>query len=129
MPDGRSIAFDTDRTGKREVWLVSSQGGFPQRPLLSGATSVHVSAWAPDGRRVAATLRREADAGDLVLFDLSTGTREVLASRKGWEGAGSWIPSGKEMVFQRRGPESWVLEILDLRTRALLTLPVGTKPE
>lgn len=47
-PDGRHIAFSSDRTGTRHIWLMDSDGSNP-RQLTSGSGEDQ-PAWAPDGR-------------------------------------------------------------------------------
>jgi dipeptidyl aminopeptidase/acylaminoacyl peptidase len=54
-PDGRSVAFLSDRDDPREVeqvWLLDRQGGEPER-LTSLPGGVSDLAWSPDGRRLA----------------------------------------------------------------------------
>ena len=39
-PDGKQIAFATDRNGNFDVYLVSSEGGVPQRITTNSATEM-----------------------------------------------------------------------------------------
>jgi len=63
-PDGRSIAFTSNRTAGRDwnnasdVWVVPAQGGRP-RKLTPGGASWRGAAWSPDGRLVACLGRAE----------------------------------------------------------------------
>ncbi len=49
-PDGRWIAFCSNRSGNTVIWIVPSMGGTPL-PVTSGRFSV-VPRWSPDGRRL-----------------------------------------------------------------------------
>ncbi len=59
-PDGRSLAFLSDESGKTDVWIVPAAGG-PPRQVTKAETRVSSFVWAPDGRRIAFVM---ADALD-----------------------------------------------------------------
>lgn len=48
-PDGKTIAFISDRAGSYDVWTVSPDGGVPSRVTWHSATDV-LSGWSPDGK-------------------------------------------------------------------------------
>ncbi|MEO6223426.1 MAG: protein kinase, partial [Vicinamibacterales bacterium] len=48
-PDGRRIAFYSDRTGKYEIWVVNRDGGGLQQ--LTHSPGAHYPVWSPDGLR------------------------------------------------------------------------------
>ncbi len=49
-PDGRQIAFVSDRSGARGIWLVSVEGGAPRE--LYRAEVVDPLSWSPDGKEI-----------------------------------------------------------------------------
>ena len=49
-PDGRDVAFISDREGKRAVWLISAEGGAPRK--LADANVLGTMAWSRDGRHL-----------------------------------------------------------------------------
>jgi dipeptidyl aminopeptidase/acylaminoacyl peptidase len=51
-PDGRWIAFESNRDGAFQIWVLPSDGG-EARPLTSIATEATTPVWSPDGRHVA----------------------------------------------------------------------------
>jgi dipeptidyl aminopeptidase/acylaminoacyl peptidase len=53
-PDGKTIAFVSDRSGKRNVWLIRPQGGEAWR-LTDVKTGVGRFRWSPDGKHIAYT--------------------------------------------------------------------------
>ena len=50
-PDGKQIAFATDRNGNFDVYLVPSEGGVPLRITTNSATEIPL-AFSPDGKEV-----------------------------------------------------------------------------
>jgi dipeptidyl aminopeptidase/acylaminoacyl peptidase len=51
-PDGRTLAFVSDRGGDRQIWLIDRFGG-EARQLTSMRNGAANPAWSPDGRRIA----------------------------------------------------------------------------
>jgi dipeptidyl aminopeptidase/acylaminoacyl peptidase len=54
-PDGRWIAFVSDRTDKRQLYLIAPDGG-EARPLTDVEGGVGSFAWSPDGSQIALTM-------------------------------------------------------------------------
>src|SRR5690349_11961084 len=50
-PDGRSIAFSSNRHGGYDIYVVPVQGGKPHRLTFDSATDM-VCDWMPDGKQV-----------------------------------------------------------------------------
>jgi len=74
-PDGRRIAFTSDRPAGRGLWVLSTDGGVPRRLTTRdvGYFSYLAPAWAPDGRRLAYSI-----ADTLVVIDVERGTETPL---------------------------------------------------
>src|SRR5262249_3029160 len=51
-PDGRLLAFISDRDGKRQIYLISPMGG-EARPITKVETGVASFQWSPDGLHIA----------------------------------------------------------------------------
>jgi TolB protein len=105
--DGQWIYFDSDRSGRRQLWRVRLDGGAPEQLTAGELESVqpHLS---PDGRTVAflsfepgATPRGLRNAR-LRLLSLATGGVDELAQLLGGDGtldAYPWAPNGQYLVF------------------------------
>ena len=50
-PDGKALAFLSDRTGKNQVWVMPMTGGEPQK-LTDMPNGVGGAEWSPDGQRL-----------------------------------------------------------------------------
>ncbi|MFN0121208.1 MAG: S41 family peptidase [Blastocatellia bacterium] len=109
-PDGKWVAFISDRSGREEVYAVSADGG--AEPLrLSDHDSLKFSmAWAPGSRELAFT------ASDNKLrkynFD-SKQTTELVSSTYGNLGAPVWAPDGKWIAYAKsdatRNSDIWLI--------------------
>ena len=54
-PDGRRIAFYSNRSGAWEIWTVKSDGGAKQRLTFTEGANVYFPIWSPDGARLVYT--------------------------------------------------------------------------
>src|SRR5437763_12536056 len=59
-PDGRWIAFASNRHGSYDVFVVSARGGKPRRLTFDSADDYPVS-WSPDGSQVLFVSARSAE--------------------------------------------------------------------
>lgn len=97
-PDGRRIAFRSDRSGSNEIWLCDSDGSNPlQLTHLNGplAGSPH---WSPDGRMIAFDSRHE---GPSRVYVVSAGGGAVrrLADAPPVQVIPSWSKDGRWIYF------------------------------
>ena len=112
-PDGRSVAFDSDRDGERGVYLADRDGSHVRR--VSGAGDAAMPSWSPDSRQLA-YLRRDPDsqhASNLWLLSIDSGAeRRLTRYRAGQTWTASWFPDGRRLVHAHDG----ALVILDAQT-------------
>jgi TolB protein len=99
-PDGRSVAYDSDRDGVRGVYVANADGGAARR--ISGPGYAAVPTWSPDGRRLA-LLRAEPDrpaVWNLWLVELGSGAATRLTHHAyGQVWSGSWFPDGRRLAY------------------------------
>lgn len=107
-PDGTQIAFISDRSGSKQIYVMPVGGGTPEQ-ITYHTAGYNLHGWYPDGRSLLASgdrdhfwrsterfirVRRDQRVAEEVLFD-DYGT------------AGSLSPDGKRLLFTREGPEWW----------------------
>ncbi|HKY32396.1 MAG TPA: amidohydrolase family protein [Candidatus Polarisedimenticolia bacterium] len=84
-PDGRRIAFISDRAGGDNIWVMGSDGSSPRAVSEEKKTLVHNPAWSPDGDYIAAkkdfTSTRSIAAGEIWLFHAGGGAGMNLIER------------------------------------------------
>ncbi|MEP6916130.1 MAG: helix-turn-helix domain-containing protein, partial [Acidobacteriota bacterium] len=101
-PDGRRIAFDSDRDGERGVYVADADGKNVLR--ISGQGFAAIPSWSPDGGTIA-FVRAEADrprVWNLWTADLSTGeTRRLTSYRVGQPWGASWFPDGRRIAYSQ----------------------------
>jgi WD40 repeat protein len=101
-PDGRSIAFSSDRTGHFEVWTMDRQGGSLRNVSEARNRSwdnLYRPSWSADGQRIYAAGQGDGFPGQLIAFDVRGG-RQVLV-----RGGGMSSPEpdvqGTRVFFER----------------------------
>lgn len=99
-PDGRRIAFDSDREGDRAVYIADANGKGVQR--ISGEGFAAIPSWSPDGRTIA-FVRGEPDrprVWNIWTADLQTGElRRVTSHGVGQPWGASWFPDGTHIAY------------------------------
>jgi hypothetical protein len=99
-PDGRSIAFDSDRDGERGVYTADRDGTNVRR--VSGSGYAAVPSWAPDASQLA-FIRAEpgnSRVWNLWLLTLSSGeTRRLTSFKYGQTWSASWFPDGRRICY------------------------------
>ena len=112
-PGGEWIAFDSDRDGRRAVFVARPDGS--QSRKVSGIGYAAVPSWSPDGRRLV-FVRAEPDQSqvwNLWQLTLASGDlRRLTLYRVGQPWGASWFPDGRRIAYSHET----ALVILDLET-------------
>ncbi len=115
-PDGKRIAFASDRSGNWDIWITGVTGGPPVRVTNSVADELHPS-WSPDGTKLAfCSLPAEGGQWELWVAD---GTARSTRQFIGYGVFPEWSPVDDTIAFQRareRGSRwfsIWTMELAD----------------
>jgi TolB protein len=96
-PDGRALAFTSDRAGNLEIYTMNADGSGVTR-LTTDTAADYEPAWSPDGRRIAFASTRSGDAEIYVMN--ADGTNPVrLTNSPGNDFAPAWSPDGRRIAF------------------------------
>ena len=100
-PDGRSIAYASDRAGNFDIWVQALDGSQPRQLTNSPAPETQ-PAWSPDGKTI--VFRSDRDRGGLFLTNAHGGPERQLSS---FGVNPVWSPDGSEILFSSGFAESF----------------------
>jgi tricorn protease len=133
-PDGKWIAFTSERTGFPSVYVVSADGGDARR-LTWNPASTEARGWTPDGKQVLVASERgtaPVTYNRLWTVPVDGGPATMVPAPMGMRG--SYSADGRQLVVDRvsrwdsefrnyRGGQNTPLTVLDLGTLAEVRLP------
>jgi Tol biopolymer transport system component len=94
-PDGRSIAYSSDRAGNFDIWVQPLDGGGGQsRQLTTSPASDRQPSWSPDGGSI--VFRSERDGGGLFVAPVHGGAERQLTT---FGIHPRWLANGTEILF------------------------------
>jgi dipeptidyl aminopeptidase/acylaminoacyl peptidase len=128
-PNGTTVAFVSNLSGRNNLWLVASEGGWPMQLTVSDQRQTSPT-WSPDGKWIAYMSDYDGDEQwDIFLVSPKTGqvvnltnTREIA------EESPAWSPDGRYLAYMVKPKTSSVFEIdvYDTVLRDVKHLTTGT---
>jgi dipeptidyl aminopeptidase/acylaminoacyl peptidase len=111
-PDGKSIAFVSNITGRYNLWLVAAEGGWPTQLTVSDQRQVHPT-WSPNGRWIAYQSDYDGDEQwDIFFVSPKTGqVVNVTKTREISEENPTWSPDGRYLAYEVKPKDSSSPEI------------------
>jgi tricorn protease len=104
-PDGRFIAFSSDREGNMDVYVIPTRGGAARRLTIHSADDT-VLGWTPDGKGVLfASQRGEDFMGKLYVVSIDGGMPRSAGPDMGV--AGCYSPDGTKLAVNRKAQAYW----------------------
>ena len=98
-PDGRWIAYISDRTGREEIYIIPQDGSGPERQLTRGGDTYKYNLlWSPDSQKILWDDR----AFRLNYVDIKTGEVVEVVKAKAWEiDSYAWSPDSRWIAYAR----------------------------
>ena len=98
-PDGKKIAFASDRSGNWEVWVCDADGSnVVQLTFLAGANFSGLPFWSPDSRRLAFSANTEGSRA-IYVVTASGGSPQRMTSTHIDSANPSWSKDGRWILF------------------------------
>jgi Tol biopolymer transport system component len=105
-PDGKRVAFESDRGGVYAIWVSNADGSNAVELFSQPGSSCGHPSWSPDGQRIAFNF----DAGgntDIHVIRASGGKPVRLTTYPGDDEASSWSRDGNWIYFTSRRAGRW----------------------
>ena len=109
-PDGKNIAFVSDRTGWIHIYVLplDAVSESAARALTSGTYGAGLGSWSPDSRRLA--YHHSAPGNQMERFidvvDIATGRSDAVVVARGVNLDPLFAPNGESLLFQRTDVEN-----------------------
>lgn len=106
-PDGKRIAFESDRNGFMQIYVMNADGSNVIQ--LTNDKADHIMSlnnnrslaapWSPDGNQLAILQKADAEKWMLYALDINNGTKTSLVNELGIYSHATWSPDGKHVAF------------------------------
>jgi dipeptidyl aminopeptidase/acylaminoacyl peptidase len=128
-PDDKQIAFVTNISGRRNIWVVPSQGGWPTQLTVSDQRQAR-PAWSPKGGWIAYNSDHDGnEQWDIFLVSPNNGQIINLTSTpEVSEEYFAWSPDGERLAYSSKPKESpnYEIDIIEILTKKVTHLTSNT---
>ena len=107
-PDGKSIAFASDRDGLWNIWVMARDGSGARQVSKEKRWFVNSPAWAPDSQYIFArhhfVKERSLGAGEIWMYHASGGEGLQVTEKNGWQkdaGEPATSPDGRYLYYSK----------------------------
>jgi imidazolonepropionase-like amidohydrolase/dipeptidyl aminopeptidase/acylaminoacyl peptidase len=130
-PDGRRIAFTSDRGGGDNIWIMNVDGSDKRQLTKEDFRLLNQPSWSPDGRFIVAkkhfTTGRSLGTGEVWLYHVSGGAGVPLVKKPNEQhqkelGEPIYAPDGKSIYFTRNVTPGPIFEYAQNSNTALFEI-------
>ena len=124
-PDGKQIAFWSNRDGNPEIYVMNADGSNVRR-LTNHPANDSTPTWSPSGTQIAFTSDRAGSAIPQVYMMNADGSNvQRLTIGESWADRPHWSPTSNEIAFTARNGPAYDIKILNLNTRQVRQITNG----
>jgi serine/threonine protein kinase len=105
-PDGRRIAFESDQSGVKGIWVSDADGSKVIELYSQAGSSCGGACWSPDGQLIAFDFTSEETNGIYVIPAIG-GKASRLTTTSVWDSAPTWSRDGKWVYFASDRTGRW----------------------
>ena len=98
-PDGKRIAFMSNRSGDLEIWVCDSDGSNPVQLTSFRGPNVSTPRWSPDGGRIVFDSDAEGKQYDIWVINAGGGKPKRMTTDPANDGNPSWSRDGRWIYF------------------------------
>lgn len=128
-PDDKQVAFVTNITGRNNIWVVSSQSGWPTQLTVSNQRQANI-AWSPKGRWIAYNSDYDGnEQWDLFLVSVNNGQIVNLTNTPEVSEEGTaWSPDGEKLAYsvKPKSAPNYELDAIEVLTKKVTHLTSNT---
>ena len=117
-PDGKKIAFMSEREGGRQVWVMPATGGAP-RKLTTHTEGFTLEEWMPGGKGLLTSVRRDhfwRHSDRFMVINATTQQEREQAVFDAYGNYASVSADGKRILYNREGERWWRKGYIGSRT-------------
>lgn len=134
-PDGKWIAFQSNRDGHYRIWLIAPDGT-RAHPVSDEPYEAREPGWSPDGKWLAFTSNRDGKF-DVWARNMADGSVRKLSNGPGGNSRASWSPDGTRIAYVSDRMGATGIYVVDMQGRETLAakanvmafgmnVPIGT---
>lgn len=125
--DGKSILYQSNRTGKWQLYIISRDGSGDRR-ITNDEFNNYMADWSPDNSRIAFVSDRSGNEEIFVINADGTGERN-LTNNPARDIHPYWMPDGKNLYFNSTRANSNILSIFTMTDSGMNIKTISTTPD
>jgi len=131
-PDGAQLAFVSNISGRNNLWLVPSGGGWPTQLTISDQRQAE-PAWSPDGKQIAYISDKDGDElwNIFLVSPLSGEVTNLTAMPDAASEAPAWSPDARFVAYMAKAKSSpsYEIQIIEVATRRTTHVTRNSPPQ